>query len=95
MNAILIMADTWRFDYLGCYGNDWIQTPNIDRFAEESTVFENAYAEGLPTIPVRRALQTGRYTLCSSGWGPLSPEDLTVADILYSNSTEFILKHVK
>jgi len=87
MNAILIMADTWRFDYLGCYGNDWIQTPNIDRFAEESTVFENAYAEGLPTIPVRRALQTGRYTLCSSGWGPLSPEDLTVADILYSNST--------
>ena len=63
MNVIVIVADTWRFDYLGCYGNDWIQTPNMDCLAAESTVFENAYAEGCPTVPTRRELLTGRYTL--------------------------------
>jgi arylsulfatase A-like enzyme len=86
MNVIAIVADTWRFDYLGCYGNDWIQTPNIDRLAAESTVFENAYAEGCPTVPTRRALLTGRYTLPYRGWGPLLPEDKTLADILWSQS---------
>ena len=86
MNVIVIMADSWRFDYLGCYGNEWIKTPNMDRFAEESVVFENAYAEGCPTVPTRRALLTGRYTLPFRGWGPLNPEDLTLADILWSES---------
>jgi arylsulfatase A-like enzyme len=86
MNVIVLMADTWRFDYLGCYGNEWIQTPNIDKFARESVVFENAYAEGCPTIPTRRALFSGRYTLPFRGWGPLAPEDLTIPDILWSES---------
>ncbi len=45
MNVMVIVADTWRFDYLGFHGNDWIRTPNIDRLAAESTVFENAHAE--------------------------------------------------
>lgn len=86
MNVIVLVADTWQFNYLGCYGNDWIQTPNIDRFAEESTVFENAYAEGCPTVPTRRALLTGRYTLPYGGWIPLSSRDLTLADILWHQS---------
>ena len=32
-NIILVVADTLRTAYLGAYGNDWIHTPNIDRFA--------------------------------------------------------------
>lgn len=82
-NVIFIMLDTLQFNYLGCYGNDWIKTPNIDMLAKESTVFENAYTEGLPTIPCRRAMLTGRYTLPSKGWGPLDPDDTTVADMLW------------
>jgi len=35
----------------------------MDRLARDSMVFENAYAEGCPTVPTRRALLTGRYTL--------------------------------
>lgn len=83
MNVIVIMADSLRFDYLGCYGNKWINTPNIDKFAEQSILFENAYAEGLPTIPVRRALFTGRYTLPFSGWEPLRSKDIILSEILY------------
>jgi len=90
-NVILIMADSLQFNYLGCYGNDWIKTPNIDRLANESVLFENAYGEGLPTIPVRRALMTGRYTLPFKGWSPLDPEDTTLADILWRHSTQTAL----
>ena len=86
MNVIVIVADTWGFDYLGCYGNTWIATPNIDQLARDSIVFENAYAEGCPTVPTRRALLTGRYTLPFRGWGPLLPEDRTLADILWAKS---------
>ncbi|MEN8246466.1 MAG: sulfatase, partial [Thermodesulfobacteriota bacterium] len=90
-NVVMIMCDSWQFNYLGCYGNDWIKTPNIDRLARESTLFENAYAEGLPTIPVRRALATGRYTLPFAGWVPLGYEDTTLADVLYRNHTQTAL----
>ncbi len=90
-NVIMIMLDTLQHNYLGCYGNDWFPmpkgapavTPNIDRFAKEATLFENMYIEGLPTIPCRRAMMTGRYTLHAKGWGPLDPEDTTVADMLW------------
>ncbi len=90
-NVVLIMADSLQFNYLGCYGNDWIKTPNIDRLARESVLFENAYAEGVPTIPVRKALMTGQYTLPSKGWGPLDPDDTTLADILYNYHTQTAL----
>jgi len=82
VNVIVIMLDSLRKDHLGCYGNSWIETPNIDRFAAESVIFENAYPEGLPTIPVRTALFTGQYTLPYRPWQPLTPEDITMAEIL-------------
>ena len=62
-NVIVVMFDSLQFNYLGCNGNTWIKTPNFDRFAKESALFENAYAEGLPTVPVRHAMHTGRFTL--------------------------------
>jgi len=54
------MTDTLRTAFLGCYGNQTIRTPNIDRFARQSVRFTRAYPESLPTIPVRRAVHTGR-----------------------------------
>ncbi|MBM3131499.1 MAG: sulfatase [Chloroflexi bacterium] len=59
MNVIIVMSDTLRRDHVGCYGNTWIKTPNMDRFAQESMVFDRAVPEALPTLPVRRALLTG------------------------------------
>lgn len=82
MNIIVIMLDSLRLDHLGCYGNTWIETPNIDLFAKECVVFENAYPEGLPTIPVRTTLFTGNYTLNNRPWVPLTPHDLTASEIL-------------
>jgi len=82
MNVIMILSDSFRQDHLGYYGNDWIETPNLDRFAGESVAFENAYCEGLPTLPVRTALFTGNYTLTNRFWQQLTPQDVTMAEIL-------------
>lgn len=82
MNLIVIMLDSLRRDHLGCYGNSWIKTPSIDKLAKESVVFENAYTEGLPTIPVRTELFTGQDTLAFRPWQPLTKEDVTLSEIL-------------
>ncbi|MEW6354712.1 MAG: sulfatase-like hydrolase/transferase [Planctomycetota bacterium] len=79
MNVILIVCDTWRRDHSGAYGNEWIHTPNINRFAERSAVFENAYCASYPTLPCRRDIATGRYEFPWRGWGGLEPTDVTVA----------------
>jgi arylsulfatase A-like enzyme len=68
INLIFIVVDTFRADNLSCYGSREVKTPNLDRFAQESVVFENCYAEGLPTIPVRRTLFTGKRTFPWVDW---------------------------
>ncbi len=82
-NVIFLMLDTLQYNYLGCYGNKVVKTPNLDRLARNGFVFENAYSEGLPTVPVRRALSTGRFTLPYGGWQPLKHTDTTLADIMW------------
>ena len=83
MNVIAIMLDSLRPDHLGCYGNPWIETPNIDKFSKDCIVFERAYSEGLPTLPVRTALFTGKYTLMRRGWQRLEPSDMPIAEALW------------
>ena len=59
-NIVVVVSDTLRTAYLGAYGNKWIHTPNLDRFAQDSVRFTNAHPECLPTIPTRRTLHSGR-----------------------------------
>lgn len=82
MNIIHIGTDTWRTDHLGCYGSTKVRTPNLDSLAAEGVVFENVYAEGLPTIPHRRVVWTGKGILPEAEWRPLSPNDVTVPELL-------------
>ena len=60
MNIIVIVTDSLRVDHVGCYGSD-VETPNIDKLAADSILFEQAYAENLPTLPCRTAWWTGRH----------------------------------
>lgn len=85
MNLIWICADTFRNDHVGRMGNDWIQTPNLDRLADDGVIFECAYAEGLPTGPERQVFMTGKFSLPWRGWTPLIPEDVTMAEHLQSH----------
>ncbi len=105
MNVVLIIIDTLRQDHVGCYGNKWIKTPYLDSLAKESVLFTQAYPSSLPTLPVRRVLQTGcrifpfrghrAYKgdfVGASGWGPVSEQRDTIAEILQSHGycTSFI-----
>ena len=90
MNVVFIVLDSFRQDHVSLYnggvapfsGIDPCRTPNIDAFAEEAVVFDNAYPEALPTIPIRCQLMTGQRTLHSRGWQPLTAEDAHVAQVL-------------
>jgi arylsulfatase A-like enzyme len=82
MNVILIVNDTFRRDHLGCYGNNWIHTPNLDRFAERTAVFDQCYIASYPTVPNRWDICTGRYGFPRRGWQPLDRGDVTLAQIL-------------
>jgi len=82
MNFIVIVSDTFRRDYLGCYGNQWISTPHIDQFAERAQIFDRAYTMSFPTVPNRRDLFTGRFTASYTGWAPLSKREIVLADLL-------------
>ncbi len=90
-NAIVLMFDSLQFNYVGCYGNDWIKTPNMDRLAREGVLFENSYTEGLPTVPCRRAMHTGRYTLPYAGWVPMSMKDTSIADLCWGRPIDTAL----
>ena len=74
-NVIVLMLDSFRWDHLGAYGASRVPTPNLDRFAEESTFFTHSYPEGLPTVPVRTSLLTGGFTYPFRRWQVLYPED--------------------
>ena len=82
MNVILIITDTMRRDHLGFYGNRTVRTPNLDRFASMSQVFENAYCANFPTVPNRLDVMTGRFTMTEYGWQPLPREATVISEML-------------
>lgn len=52
-NIVFILADDMGFGDLKCYGNEYIQTPNIDKLAATGTRFEQAYAgSGISSFPL-------------------------------------------
>lgn len=59
--VILIMTDTTRKDMMGCYGNDRMITPNLDRLAAEGIRYENAYTAQPVCGPARSAIFTGTF----------------------------------
>jgi arylsulfatase A-like enzyme len=61
-NIVFIMADDLGYGDLGCYGQKLIQTPNIDRMAQEGTRFTHCYAGAPVCAPSRSALMTGQHT---------------------------------
>lgn len=75
MNVVVVLADSLRRDFLGAYGNSWIQTPNIDRLAAMGTVFDQAWVGSYPCMPARRDLWTGAFEFPTRGWGPLEASD--------------------
>lgn len=61
-NIIYIMCDDMGYGDLGCYGQKYINTPNIDRMASEGMLFTQAYAGSPVSAPSRASLMTGQHS---------------------------------
>ncbi|MBK3517529.1 sulfatase-like hydrolase/transferase [Carboxylicivirga marina] len=74
-NIIFLLTDDQRFDALGCMGNTEIQTPEIDKLAEQGTLFMNHYNPTAICMGARAVIMTGMYehkTGCNFQHGPLT-----------------------
>jgi len=85
-NIIYIMADDLGYGDLGCYGQKEIQTPHIDKLADEGMKFTQHYAGSTVCAPSRCVLMTGLHTgncyIRGNQRVNLRPEDVTVAELL-------------
>lgn len=95
-NIIFIMADDLGYGEVGCYGQQYIQTPKIDLLAAQGMRFTQVYSGSPVCSPSRSVLMTGQHTghtrvrdnfAAVGGVGPehrpvLEYEDITVAEVL-------------
>ncbi len=91
-NIIFIMADDLGYGDLGCYGQNLIQTPNIDKLAAEGMRFTQHYSGSTVCAPSRCVLMTGLHTghchirgnhaLPHEGNLPIPANSITVAKVL-------------
>jgi arylsulfatase A-like enzyme len=60
-NIVMYISDDHGIDFLGCYGNKDIKTPNIDALAKEGMLFSDMFAASPTCAPSRSVLWTGLY----------------------------------
>ncbi|MCK4746732.1 MAG: sulfatase-like hydrolase/transferase, partial [Bacteroidales bacterium] len=97
-NIIYIMADDMGYADLGSYGNSMIETPNLDRMAEEGIRFTQHYAGSTVCAPSRGSLMTGMHTgqayikgnfaMETEGNLPIPDTTVTVAELLQKSGYE-------
>lgn len=89
-NVLLIMTDDQGYGDLGCHGNPWIQTPNLDALYSESVRFTDFHV-GTTCAPTRAGLLTGRNCNEVGVWHTIMGRNFlrqgeqTIADILQEN----------
>jgi arylsulfatase A-like enzyme len=88
-NLVLITLDSTRADRMGFLGAKGSITPNLDRLAAESVVFEHAYAQAPGTVVSHASILSGSYpksTGMSEIGGTLPPSLLYLPDLLKAQS---------
>jgi arylsulfatase A-like enzyme len=60
-NIVFVLADDLGWSDLGCYGSDLHETPHLDKFANQSVRFTNAYAASPVCTPTRASILTGKF----------------------------------
>lgn len=84
LNVIYILADDLGYSELGCYGNNFNETPELDKMAKEGLRFTNFYAAAPVCSPYRAALMTGQY-----------PARLHITDYLRPDAAQHLdLSHI-
>lgn len=66
-NIVLCLCDQLRAFEVGCYGNDIIRTPQMDRLAQEGVRFHHAVTNNPVCMPARSCLLSGQYSRTCMG----------------------------
>lgn len=85
---VVIMTDSQRWDMVGCYSNNGLKTPYIDKLAAEGLKFNRAYTTQPVCGPARSALFTGLYPHSNGSWSncmPLGDNVKTIGQRLRDN----------
>ncbi|MEM1061493.1 MAG: sulfatase [Planctomycetota bacterium] len=61
-NVVFILTDDHRYDVMGCAGHPFVETPNLDRIANEGVYFEDGVVTTALCSPSRASILTGLYT---------------------------------
>ena len=67
-NFIIFMTDQHSRDFLSCYKNPIVKTPNLDKLAARGTVFENASTNSPICVSARACFATGEYVHQNKCW---------------------------
>jgi len=96
-NILWICSDQQRWDTLGCYGNPFVRTPNLDRLAAEAFCFETAICQNPVCTPSRASFLTGRYprTTRARANGQAIPEGEVLVTKLFRDAGYFCGLHGK
>jgi arylsulfatase A-like enzyme len=60
-NIIFILTDDHRWDHFSCMNHPFLETPNLDRIANEGVMFENSFVTTSLCSPSRASFLTGQY----------------------------------
>ncbi len=93
-NILLIMSDEHAPMFSGPYGHPLVQTPHMDRLADDGVTFTNAYCNSPLCMPSRMSFMTGRYIHHIGAWdnaAPLRPDAVTWAHLLRDVGYDVVL----
>ena len=74
-NLLILLSDEHNKRMLGVSGHSHVKTPNLDKLANEGTLFNNAYCNSPICVPSRAILATGRYNAEIGYWDNADPYD--------------------
>ncbi|AIY13478.1 sulfatase-like hydrolase/transferase [Cellulophaga baltica] len=89
-NIVFILTDDQSYDLLGCTGNPVVQTPNIDKIAQEGILFTNAHVTSAICTPSRISILLSQY---ERKHGVNFNSGTSVSDTAWENSYPVILRN--
>jgi len=84
-NIVFILVDDHRWDFMSGVGHPFVQTPNLDRLADEGILFSNAFVTTSLCTPSRASFLTGQYAHTHGVQNNLTPwrnENVTFLELL-------------
>ena len=93
-NVLFIILDQLRMDALSCYGNNIVETTNIDRLAQRGVKFNRCYVQGTSCGNSRASFYTGRHVRSHgatwNGWAN-RVDEMTLADHMADTGVDTFL----